>query len=436
MPPSDSVNWMRQASRFIRAHRQKTFVIYMGGDVLASQMLDECAEDILLLAGLGIRLVLVHGARPQIDRECAGISNSVTKFVNDIRITEIADLEAVKRAVLTTRSDLEAKLARAALDTVERHGAIPIVGGTFVVARPKGIVAGQDTGLAGEIRRVDTPAINHCLDDGNMVLLSPLAYSSSGEAFNMNSLELATAVAAELHAHKLILFSENNLSAAGESAALRQLTVQQAREVEVADKTLTRQLNAAIAACEQGVQRAHVINYQHSGALLEELFTRDGCGTLISDAPFDRLRPAKIDDIGGILALIEPLEAVGVLVKRSREKLEMEIDSFQVMVREGTVVACGALYEFNEGQAAEVACIAVHPDYRGHDFGRTMVTQLETRAEQHGISQLFVLTTDAIQWFEEQGYRRKALEDLPVERQLLYNYQRNSLVLGKLTSRD
>ena len=436
MPPSDSVNWLREASRFIRAHRQKTFVVYLGGELLQSAIVEQCAEDLLLLAGLGIKLVLVHGARPQIDSQVNAIAGSKSStgtpstFVNDIRVTDAATLDQVKQAILMTRAGIEAKLSRAALDTVERNTAIPIVGGTFVVARPKGVVAGQDTGLAGEIRRVEAEAINHCLEDGNIVLLSPLAYSSSGEAFNMNALELATAIAAELHANKLILFADRELAAAGETRAVRQLTLQQARELEAADPRMERFLKASIRACQQGVRRTHIINHQSDGALMEELFTRDGCGTLVSDAPFDRLRGATIDDIGGILALIEPLEIAGVLVKRSREKLEIEIDHFHVMVREGTVVACGALYEFDE-QAAEIACIAVHPEYRGHQFGSAMVAALEQRARSKGIAQTFVLTTDAAQWFEEQGYAREEIEQLPVSRQQLYNYQRNSVVLTK-----
>ena len=430
MPPSDSVNWMREASRFIRAHRQKTFVVYLGGELLQSDGIDECVEDLILLAGLGIKLVLVHGARPQIDATCreAGVDSA---FVNDLRITNSEVFDNVKRAVVTTRITLEAKLTRAALDTVERKAAMTIVGGTFVIARPKGIVAGKDMGLAGEIRRIDAPAINHALADGSIVLLSSLAYSSSGEAFNMNALEMAAVVAGELHADKLVMFAEGSVEKSDGQGLLRQLTLNQARDLELDNSTMARYLACAVRACQQGVHRAHIISRHISGALVEELFTRDGCGTLISDAPFDRLRAATIDDIGGILALIEPLEAAGILVKRSREKLEMEIDHYQVMVREGTVVACGALHQFNDGTAAEVACIAVHPDYRERDFGRVMVSSLEERAKQMGVTQTFVLTTDASQWFEEQGYVRTSIEALPVERQQLYNYQRNSVVLSK-----
>lgn len=430
MPPSDSVNWMRQASRFVHAHRQKTFVVYLGGEVLRSDGIDECVEDLILLAGLGIKIVLVHGARPQIDAACqaAGVNSS---FVNDLRITNSDVFASVKSAVVTTRIELEAKLARAALDTVDRKATITIVGGTFVIARPKGIVAGKDTGLAGEIRRVDAAAINHALSDGSIVLLSPLAYSASGEAFNMNALEMATAVAGEIHANKLVMYAEEGLRAVENGAAIRQLTLQEARDLEVENTSMARFIASAIRACQQGVSRAHIIDRHIRGALMEELFTRDGCGTLISDAPFDRVRGATIDDIGGILALIEPLEAAGVLVKRSREKLEMEIDHFEVMVREGTVVACGALHKFTNDDAAEVACVAVHPDYRTRDFGRTMVRSLEARARQQGVTQIFVLTTDAVEWFEEQGYQRRSIESLPVERQQLYNYQRNSVVLSK-----
>ena len=252
--------------------------------------------------------------------------------------------------------------------------------------------------------------------------------------FNLNSLDLATAVACDVKASKLILMMDPPGFVDRRGAVIRELTVRDAREFLSLDQNADRFMECAIRACQFGVGRVHIVDRAADGVLIEELFTRDGGGTLVSNEPFDQLRLAKIEDVGGILGLIEPLEEEGFLVKRSREKLEIEIDHFSVIVRESVVVACGALYPIAD-EMAEIACIAVHRDYRRDGFGNVILGALEKRAKDAGLRRVFVLTTQATHWFQENGYTRVEISDLPNERQTLYNLQRNSIILSKRISR-
>ncbi len=425
----DAVAWMREASPYIRAHRGQTFVVYFGGEVLDEHGLDGLVQDLILLRGLGVKLIVVHGSRPQIDAkvEEMGIDQA---FVGNLRVTDIDTLACVKDAVSAVRIELEAHLSQAALDIPNRGSALTVSGGNFVIARPSGIVDGVDLRFTGDVRRIDRKAIERRLDDGELVLVSPLGYSPTGEVFNLNSLDLATAVACEVRASKLILMMDPPGLVDRQGVVARQLTVRDARDFLSFGPATDRFMECAIRACQFGVGRVHIVDRSTNGVLIEELFTRDGVGTLVSNAPFDQLRSATIEDVGGILALIEPLEQDGFLVKRSREKLEMEIDHFSIIVRESVVVACGALYPC-ASDMGEIACIAVHPDYRRDGFGNVVLGALERRAQEAGLRRVFVLTTQATHWFQENGYARTEISALPNERQTLYNYQRNSVVLSK-----
>jgi amino-acid N-acetyltransferase len=196
-----------------------------------------------------------------------------------------------------------------------------------------------------------------------------------------------------------------------------------------ADPDLQQALNACYLACLQGVPRAQLISYSTDGAMLSELFTRDGLGTMIYSGQYEQLRTATIDDVGGILELLAPLENEGILVRRSRELLETEIGKFSVLEKDGTIIACAALYPYDD--MAELACVATHPDYRKGGRAALLLEQMEKLARQQHIKQLFVLTTQTAHWFIEQGFAPGNLADLPMARQSLYNYQRNSKIFVK-----
>jgi amino-acid N-acetyltransferase len=425
------VNWFRQSGPYINAHRGKTFVITLGGETLAHNQFEHIIHDIALLNSLGVRLVLVHGARPQIDELCDQ-KNIQAKFHNNKRITDEPMLVTVMQAVGQLRSQIEAMLSTG-MSNSPMHGAdIRVLGGNFIMAKPLGVIDGIDFAHTGEVRKVDHKAISKVLDNNAVVLMNCLGYSRTGETFNLPVEAVAMETAIALQADKLIFFGENNCITNKNGGLIKEVIT--SAIANLLDGNLNAeqatQLNAAKHAVDNGVKRCQLIQHSHDGALLTELFTLDGCGTLISQNPQEQLRAAKMEDVVGILELLKPLEDNGILVRRSREVLETEIDRFRILVKDGMVLGCAALYTYDDTMA-ELACVAIHNDYRGGDRGDRLLNTLETEAKNQGIKQLFVLTTQTALWFEERGFKKANIEDLPSEKQGMYNFQRNSKVFVK-----
>jgi len=419
----------RQSAPYIHAHRGRTFVLAFGGEAIADARFSGLVHDIALLHSLGIRLVLVHGARPQIESRLTSRGVKL-EYANGLRITDDAALACVKEAVGTVRVEIEALMSMGLANTPMSGVRLRTSSGNFVTARPLGIRDGIDYCHTGEVRRIDGAAIRQDLDDHRIVLLSPIGYSPTGEVFNLSAEEVATATASELQADKLILMTESPELRDGRRRQISQLSLIEATALmnsrrQLAGDTL-RHLGHALHACRHGVNRVHLVSRRREGALLLELFTRDGNGTLITAETYEGLRTATIDDVGGILGLIMPLEQEGILVKRSRELLEIEINHFHVIERDGTIIACASLYPAEDGKIAELACLAVHDDYRNHGRGEVLLKAIEDKAARSGIERLFVLTTRTAHWFRERGFLPGDISQLPARKQNLYNYQRKS----------
>jgi len=431
----DHVTWFRNSSPYINAHRGRTFVVMLPGDAIASPCFQYIVHDLTLLHSLGIKLVLVHGARPQINShlQAAGID---TNFDRHTRIIDQQAMQPVLEAIGNIRLRLEGMFSMGLVNSPMFNASLQLVSGNFVIAKPVGIREGQDYQYTGEVRRIQVNAIRQQLDNGNLVLLSPIGCSPTGELFNLNSDEVASAAAIALKADKLILMGVESGIHDGKGELLREMTPHQAVQLlssgDLKNDDTERQLTAACHAASNGVPRSHLVSYANDGSLLRELFTRDGCGTLVTLEIYENIRNAHIEDVGGILELIAPLEEAGVLVRRSRELLENEINRFTVIARDGMVIGCAALYPFNdESQSGEVACVAIHPSYRNQQRAAQLLHHLEKRAKTQGLTRLFVLTTQAAHWFMEQGFSPVSVDDLPVKRRSLYNYQRNSKVFCK-----
>jgi len=428
------VRWFRDSSPYINAFRGRTFVVAFGGEVIAEEQFANLVHDIALLNSLGVRLVLVHGARPQIEQRLneRGVE---LQYVNGLRVTDTAALACVKEAAGTVRVEIEALLSMGLANSPMAGADIRVASGNFVTAQPLGVRDGVDYLHTGEVRSINTDAIHRQLGDGSLVLLSPIGYSPTGEVFNLSAEDVATAAAIRLKADKLLYLVDGNGLQLDDGTLVRELTLKEAEnylaEREQLPEAIGKSLFSAINACANGVARAHLINRHVDGSLLMELFTRDGIGTLISGGKYEDIRRATIEDVGGILELIEPLESEGVLVRRERERLEMEIDHFTVVERDGTVIACAALYPFADEGIGELACLAVHQEYRKQGRGDDLLEYLERQARGQGIGKLFVLTTRTAHWFQERGFKAAALKDLPVARQEMYNYQRRSKVFIK-----
>lgn len=432
------VESFRSSAPYINAHRGRTFVIQFGGEAVQDGGFPGIIHDVALLDSLGVRLVLVHGIRPQIEQRLTAHGMEL-RYVSGLRVTGEEALPLVREAVGTVRLEVEALLSMGVANSPMAGAAIRVASGNFVTARPIGVRGGVDFRHTGEVRGVDTEAINRHLGAGDIVLVSPVGYSPTGEIFNLNAEDVATAIAVELRAAKLLLLGESAALPGADAAPVRQLTLADARALlaqgqrlrsQAARQTL-RQLASAIRACENGVQRAHLLDRHVDGALLLELFTRDGVGAMVSANPYDTTRRATIRDVGGVLELIQPLEREGRLVRRSRRKLETEIDRFLVMERDGMIIACAAAYPFPEEEVVELACLAVHHGYANVGRGDVLLEAVERDARALGARRLFVLTTHAAHWFLERGFTEGVIEDLPVSRQALYNYRRNSKVLIK-----
>ena len=424
----DSVRLFRNSAPYMNAHRGKTFVIMFGGEAILSENFERLVQDIALLQNLGIRIIIVHGARPQIDERLSW-RNIQAQFVDGVRITDKPTLECVKDAAGSLRSQIEALLTLG-LPNSPMHGArIRVCSGNLVIAKPIGVRNGIDFANTGSVRRIDVEGIQDQLNNGSIVLLSPMGYSPTGEVFNLSHEDVATQAAIAMKAHKLITLSELE-GIYSEDKLIRTIELDRLSSLLAAGQVHAEStcLSAMMAAVDSGVQRAHCVSYHHNGAILKELFTRDGHGSLVMQTHYEQLRSATIDDVGGILKLIKPLEEAGILLNRSRERLENDIEQFMVIERDGMIIACAALHIFENDATGEIACVAIHRDYRGHNRGERLIDALKHKAILHGLKRVFVLTTVSSHWFLEQGFTEQSVDDLPPSKKDMYNYTRNSKV--------
>lgn len=435
----DFVHWFRSATPYIHAFGGRTFVIAFGGEVVDDKQFVALSHDLNLLASLEVRLVLVHGARPQIEQRLKR-AKVIPKFVGGLRVTDDDAMEAVKEANGVIRVEIEALLSMGLVNSPMAGSDIRIASGNFVTAKPMGVHNGVDLQHTGEVRKVDAVGIQKRLDDGELVMLSPLGYSPTGEAFNLTLEDVAASAAIALDADKLIFLMDSAGVTNIRGELLREMTAEKASNLlnhVNRNKTCTITederfyLPAAIRACEQGVARTHLISRHVDGAIIQELFTHDGIGTMITERSLESMRQAVINDVGSILKLIEPLENEGYLVRRGRERIEIEINHFHVMEHDNRIIGCAALYPYFEEKQAEFACLAIDGAYRGCGRGDRLFHYCEEYAKDLGFKSLFCLTTRTEHWFLERGFIESNVTSLPAEKQTMYNYQRQSKVFSK-----
>ncbi|MCC2522820.1 amino-acid N-acetyltransferase [Vibrio coralliilyticus] len=434
------VKGFRQSAPYVNAHRGKTMVIMLGGEAVADNNFANIISDLALLHSLGVKIVLVHGARPQINRILDRFQHD-TPYHKGVRITDETSLDIVMQAAGQLQLAITAQLSMSLGNTPMAGTQLNVVSGNFVIAQPLGIDDGVDYCHSGRIRRIDVEGINRTLDQGSIVLLGPIASSVTGESFNLLSEEVATQVALKLHADKLIGFcseqgviDENGNAVAElfprEAEQFLEKLEQDSDNSEDSASGTIRFLRAATTACRAGVPRSHLVSYKVDGALIQELFSLDGIGTQIVRASAEQVRQADIDDIGGILDLIRPLEEQRVLVRRSREQLEQEIHQFTIIEKDGLIIGCAALYPYTQEKMAEMACVAIHPEYRDGNRGVLLLNHIKLQSKAQGIKHIFVLTTRSLHWFREQGFHEMSVDFLPSQKQNLYNYQRKSKILA------
>lgn len=437
------VPWFRSVAPYIHMHRGKTFVVGLAGEAIAAGKLQNLAQDLALIQSMGVKIVLVHGFRPQVNEQLAAKGHT-PQYAHGMRITDSVALDCAQEAAGQLRYEIEAAFSQGLPNTPMAGATVRVISGNFITAKPVGIVDGVDFIHSGLVRKVDVDGIMRTLDMGAMVLLSPFGFSPTGEAFNLAMEEVATSVAIELQADKLIFLTEipgirvspheptsedNPIDTELPLAAAKQLLTSLPPASLPTDSAFYLQHCAK--ACEEGVERSHILPFSVDGALLLEIYVHDGIGTMVIDEKLEELREATADDVGGILQLIEPFENDGTLVKRDRTEIERDIDHYTIIDHDGVIFACAALYPYPEAKTAEMAALTVSPQVQGQGDGEKVLKRIEQRARTMGVKSIFVLTTRTMHWFIKRGFVQVDADWLPEARKRKYNTDRRSKVLVK-----
>jgi amino-acid N-acetyltransferase len=438
--PHTFVPWFRSVAPYIHAYRGKTFVIAMAGEGIAAGKLNAFVQDLAILHAMGIKLVFVHGFRPQVSEQLRAKGHP-ERFSHGLRITDAVALDCAQEAAGQLRFEIEAAFSQGLPNTPMANATVRVVSGNFLTARPVGIVDGVDFMQSGLVRKVDATAIRKAIDIGAVVLLSPFGFSPTGEAFNLTMEDVATSTAIALQADKLMFLTEvpgiRETPDDAESAIDTELALADAKRLlgqlpGAAQPTDTAfYLRHCIKACEGGVERSHILPFATDGALLTEVYTHDGIGTMVVDEKLESLRQAGADDIGGILQLIEPFERDGTLVKRDRTEIERDIGHYTVIEHDGVIFGCAALYPYPEARTGEMAALTVSQSVQGQGDGERILKRVEQRAKAQGLESIFVLTTRTMHWFIKRGFQQVDADWLPEARKRKYNWDRRSQVLVK-----
>jgi amino-acid N-acetyltransferase len=438
--PHTFVPWFRAVAPYMHAYRGKTFVVAMAGELIAAGKLDAFVQDLAILHSMGIKLVLVHGFRPQVNEQLAA-KGHVSRFSHGLRITDAVALDAAQEAAGQLRFEIEAAFSQGLPNTPMANSTVRMVSGNFLTARPVGIVDGVDFMHSGVVRRVDAVAMRRAIDIGALVLLSPFGFSPTGEAFNLTMEDVATSTAIALRADKLLFLTEvpgiRENPQDAEAAIDTELALADAKRMLAALPAPTQPSDTAfylqhcVRACEGGVERSHILPFATDGALLLEVFTHDGIGTMVVDEKLESLREATADDVGGILQLIEPFERDGTLVRRERTEIERDIANYTVIEHDGIIFGCAALYPFPEARTGEMAALTVSSQVQGQGDGERILKRIEQRAKSMGLDSIFVLSTRTMHWFIKRGFVQVDPDRLPEARKRKYNWDRRSMVLVK-----
>lgn len=438
--PHTFVPWFRSVAPYIHAYRGETFVVALAGEAIAAGKLNAFVQDLSILHAMGIKLVLVHGFRPQLNEQLAAKGHS-SRFSHGQRITDAIALDCAQEAAGQLRFEIEAAFSQGLPNTPMANAAVRVVSGNFLTARPVGIVDGVDFMHSGVVRKVDGKAIRSALDIGAVLLLSPFGFSPTGEAFNLTMEDVATSIAIALQADKLMFVAE--VPGVRENPADPESPVDTELAVADAEKLLAVQGDAAqpgdtvrylrhcMKACRAGVERSHIIPFSVDGAVLMEVYTHDGIGTMVVDEKLESLREATADDVASIVRLIEPFERDGTLVKRDRTEIERDIDNYTVIEHDGVIFGCAALYPYPEAKTAEMAALTISPQVQAQGDGERILRRVEQRAKAMGLTSLFVLTTRTMHWFIKRGFQQVDADWLPEARKRKYNWDRRSQVLVK-----
>jgi len=439
------VDLIREAFHYKSRFEGSTMVFKIDCPVTEDPCFPWLVKDLALLAQTGFKVVIVPGAKEAIDRvlEQQKIPSDFRTGGDSsepVRITDARAMPFVEMAAFHVATRFMTFLSGSRVDAII---------GNFVRARGLGVVDGVDMGHTGAVDKVFTESISRVLNLGAVPILPCIGWSPAGKAYNVPSDEIALAVSSALGANKLFIVSARegirgevkplpeNVETREDGSIVR-LTPS---DTEKIISTLTcgskapgkmpppllRELRLALSACRAGVDRVHLIDGREEGAVLKELFSNLGVGTMIFTDEYESIKSLHSRDLPDILRIMEPLMKSGVLLRRTAEQIQEKKDDYAVFEIDGSVHACGALHDWGEGQG-EIAAVASDPLYSGMNLGRRVVGFLIEKARKKGMKRVFVLTTATQDWFEALGFLEAKLDSLPEKKRKVYDQSRKSKV--------
>ncbi len=414
---------VREVIKYLQKFKNTLAVIYIDEKIIESPLFSSHIHDIALIHEAGLKVIIIPGARRRIDDVLTSAKIDWT-YKNNIRVTSNEAMTFIKMAAFDVSNEVMTNLAANHINALI---------GNWVRSRGIGILDGFDFGTAGEIDKLQINAINKVLDEGFVPIFPCIGWNSVGRPYNISSITLAQKVAMELKAEKLFFLMDSN----GINPKLKNIPAMNISEVETflnetSDSTYATRniLKLAVKACENGVKRAHILDGNIDGALPCEIFSDLGSGTMIYTSNYGNIREMNINDIPEVLSLMRPFVENGKLLPRTEEKLKADYRDYVVYSVDGSIHGCAALHFYDDGQA-EIAAVAVDNRFENMGVGPGLINYLFERAKKKNVSRIFILTTQAGDWFESLGFKKSELDTLPPARQKICSPERNSKVYRK-----
>jgi len=430
------ISTIREVFGYIARFKGQLFILKIEDALLDHPLFPVLIRDIAQLQKIGIRILIVLGTRNSIDQKLAtyGIASKVH---DGVRLTSPEAMPIAELASIGVAETLLSHLTANGCNGVQ---------GNWVQARSLGIVDGVDFMRTGRVDRIQKDILLHFLEDGFIPILPPIGWNKLGLPYNISSTELATALCENLQVGKLFFIGiDEGISAEGLARGektqelelnswgiISALDIHQAKELLTLNPELPHTqkdyLHNAIKACEAGANRVHLVNGLSQGSILHEVFSSRGEGTMVYTNQYSSVRAATIDDVPDILRIMQDYIERGYLISRTPEDIEERISEYLVYIVDNSILGCGALFDWGEGHG-EVAAIAVDANYRASGVGEVIVRALIAQASTRNLDKLFLLTTQATDWFYTLGFDDGRFEDLPQSKQAKYDRKRNSRIL-------
>ncbi len=423
------VSDLRGILQYVPRFREKIFVVALDGEVAASPNLGNLLLDLAVLRSLSIRVILVHGCGAQLLQLAAERGAPISNADG----TGITDESTLKLGLEASHSVLQELMQ--GLSSVDLRAAYANV----ITAHPAGILGGVDTLFTGKVERVDTAAIQCFLNEGIIPVIQPIGFDGEGHTFRVNSDSVALEVAEAMRAIKIIYLSHRGTLRVGESI-VRQLSVAETEDVlrkrrATLDASMVSKLEHAARACRRGIARVHLLDGTENEALLSEIFSHEGIGTMVYSNEYQQMRRALKKDLRALMVLIRESVANAELVKRSRADMQASLDDYWLLEIDRNLAGCVAVHFYPEQQTAELACLYVAKSHEGQGFGRKLMAFAEQLAAKKGAKWLFALSTQAYNFFQQKGgFVEVGPDELPPERRRKWEASgRNSKVMRKAT---